>query len=268
MDLSLPDHETWYGMLSTFARSTIQGHPFFLGLPAQLERYSQEYRVVKGGALFMDPDYAQSVVNLYIKPFTSAVDKSFRHNCLWNRKFPKAPIARRIGAPSVWATPDNWLSVFDDIVRTSMVCKFIDGPGWLAERLHQCARTQHGLEASFSSRQLDSGYYAYHLYVDFPMKLMKSPKLGGTEDVAVTVEIQFTTQLQEALRAITHEQYAERRLTAEDGLNRHSWKWDYTAEEFRAGYLAHTLHLLEGIIAELRDQQTKGKNMLPREESK
>ncbi len=72
-------------------------------------------------------------------------------------------------------------------------------------------------------------------------------------DVNLQVEIQLTTQLQEILYKITHKNYEVLRDQRIEG-DRSAWKWEVKTNRFRAGYLGHTLHLLEAIIMDLRDE--------------
>jgi hypothetical protein len=70
----------------------------------------------------------------------------------------------------------------------------------------------------------------------------------------IEVEIQLTTQLQEVLKNLTHQFYQVNRLKPS---RTSKWKWDYKTNRFRVGYLSHTLHLLESIIVEIRDNKTE-----------
>lgn len=133
------------------------------------------------------------------------------------------------------------------------MCKYIDGPRLLAERLDERAK-QLDLDSGYSSKQRDGGYYAYHFYVKIPMELNTvepSDMTFSSTWVDLKVEIQLTTQLQEVLYDITHRFYQHSRDKRSEDPD--AWKWDVTSSRFRAGYMGHTLHLLEAIIAELRD---------------
>jgi hypothetical protein len=61
-----------------------------------------------------------------------------------------------------------------------------------------------------------------------------------------------TTQLQEVLRGLTHTFYEEQRAT--ESRKTSKWKWEVRTNRFRVSYLSHTLHLLEAIILEARDE--------------
>jgi hypothetical protein len=61
------------------------------------------------------------------------------------------------------------------------------------------------------------------------------------------VEIQISTQLAEAITALTHGLYEARREGLSNYSNK-SWKWNAKSPEFRSAYIGHGLHLLEGMI--------------------
>jgi VCBS repeat-containing protein len=105
------------------------------------------------------------------------------------------------------------------------------------------------LESRSYSQERDDGYYAYHLYVTFPVKVFDLS--WNVVDVTSEVEIQATTQLQEVLRSLTHHFYAANRLQRDRSGK---WKWEFGSTQFKVGYLSHTLHLLESVIVESRDR--------------
>ena len=179
------------------------------------------------------------------KPFDSAVIKSYRLNVLRNRAFPDAP---REG----WVSPENWYTIFDDHIRSSLVCKFVDAPQFLAGELDKYANSL-GLTAQHSARGTDDGYYAFHHYTSFPLDVMDTQ----WNNLATTVkfELQLTTQLQEVLRQLTHPLYEHRRIANQKRDDR--WKWDIDSPRFRSSYLGHTLHLIEAVIVQVRGEAMK-----------
>lgn len=91
------------------------------------------------------------------------------------------------------------------------------------------------------------GHYAGH--VDF-CPVFRIPNVEWeTESVAVGVEIQVTTQLQELIRNLLHKHYEARRIGA---VPDRPWQWDYESTEFAANYLGHILHYIEGMIVDVR----------------
>jgi hypothetical protein len=177
------------------------------------------------------------------KPYESAVVKSFRINILRNKAFPNPPA-------DGWITPSNWYTRFDDLVRGTLVCRFLDGPKLLAGALGEYAGSL-GLDSRHVPRSTDDGYYAFHQYTRFPAEVVDAD--WETQETKVELEIQLTTQLQEVLRELTHPLYEEARIATarrDDG-----WKWDHDSPRFRTSYLGHTLHMIEAVIVQVRDSR-------------
>ena len=184
-------------------------------------------------------------VELLKKPYESVINKSFRKNILWNNRFPKPP---EYG----WVTPDNVFSTINDIFRTSFVCKFIDGPKYVTNKLKDFSQYLN-LENYSYTHERDEGYYAYHFYVKYPVDIIDEK--WSTITVNITFEIQITTQLQEVLKELTHQYFESSRI--DPNISDLKWKWEYDSPRFRSGYMCHTLHLLEAIIIDLRDKDAK-----------
>lgn len=221
--------------------NTVSEHDFFKGLDEKLSLWSEEYKNQTTSQLLMD----NSTLNLLTKTYESALDKSFRENILLNKSFPEPP-------KKGWVTADNLFKHFNDGLRGLLVCKFIDGPSFLADKLSAYAN-QLGLQSRQYSQARDDGYYAYHFYVSFKVELIE--KDWKKQESKVEIEIQITTQLQEVLRSLTHQFYEQKRLQID--VDTSKWKWNYTSNQFKAGYLSHTLHLLEAIIIQLREYSRK-----------
>ena len=97
----------------------------------------------------------------------------------------------------------------------------------------------------------EEGYYAAHLYVQREFEI---PRIDwDTDKVDISIEIQVTTQLQDAIRKLLHKHYEERRKQVTDDDMK--WQWDYKSDEFAANYLGHILHYVEGTIVEIREKQ-------------
>src|SRR5262249_43347940 len=158
------------------------------------------------------------------------------------KAWPKQPVSEDwMPNPSVrtWVSPYDSLQRLDDVVRARIVCKYLDGPEFLASRLKDLA-LEAGVGCDFRSRELDAGYYSHHLYFD-----VDAENIGrGFETIQTRnrIELQVTTQLQDVLMSLTHRFYEKDRLK----LTRpeRPWRWDYTTARFKGAYLGHTLHLL------------------------
>ena len=217
-------------------QNTLQDSNFIKGFPAFLSKCEADYQRSAGCGLIMKPE-----LKVVTKPFDSSITKSYRINVLRNRRFPNPP-------DEGWVDANNWYSRFDDLVRSSLVCKFLDGPKFLAVALDDYA-TSLGLSGTHVPRSTDDGYYAYHHYTAFPADIV-GPN-WDTHAVTSRLEVQLTTQLQEVLRELTHPLYEKARVSMDRKDDR--WKWDFGTPRFRTSYLGHTLHMIEAVIVQVRD---------------
>ncbi|CAA9467513.1 MAG: hypothetical protein AVDCRST_MAG12-447 [uncultured Rubrobacteraceae bacterium] len=102
----------------------VRDHEFFGGLKDFLRDCQERYFEETSSDLFMgeiDP-------RLQAKTYDSAVNKSYRQNVIWNDEWPAEP-------QEGWVTPNNWFTKLNDIIRGTLVCKYIDGPRFLANCL-------------------------------------------------------------------------------------------------------------------------------------
>lgn len=233
VDLSNSDLKKRYEMCSLAILSELDRHAFVTGAEKQLQEIAKEYIGITGTALLL----GEPGIQLVRKPYESVVNKSYRENIAWNKRWPNPP-------DGGWAFPSEWPTRFDDIIRTTIVCRYVDGCSFISARLKDFA-TAHGLETFQRSLQNDEGYYAYHLYVRVPIDWL------GEKGASATLEIQVTTQVQDLLRSLSHSVYEDRRIKLK--LDRNGWKWDFESSEFMSGYVGHTLHFLEGILVRMRD---------------
>lgn len=242
--------ENLYDINLTKAFNTVSEHKFIRDIDSKLAEWADAYERKTKSQLLMD----NSTLSLLRKTYESAIDKSFRTNVLWNKNYPEPP-------DKGWVTPSNLFHYFNDGLRGSLVCKFIDGPSFLTDKLTTHAN-ELGITNRWYSQAKDEGYYAYHFYGRFSVDLYDIHL--QTYKSEVEVEVQLTTQLQEVLRNLTHHFYEQRRIRPEpDNLE---WKWDYESNRFRSSYLSHTLHLLEAIIVQSRDINNKTDEVVSAEE--
>jgi hypothetical protein len=238
INLDDPRFKLFYDLNVGRVLSTAQEHPFFLGADEFLSEACLEYDAAGPFGLLM----GKNEIQLVTKPFDSVINKSYRKNIAFNDRYPRAP---REG----WLVPDNWFSSLDDLIRGTIVTKYIDGPEFLSKRLTDLAK-RLSLDSLVSSRESDSGYYAYHFSLKMPVQVAQIDMTPI--DLVTSVEIQITTQLQEILRKLTHGLYEELRIDPRH--DKRAWKWDFGSSRFQASYLGHTLHMLEGMIVQLKNK--------------
>ncbi len=231
-----------YETVSLLVRSEFAKTDFWKCLKKELEESEAAYQLKTNGysLLMIKPDE----LDLDIKGFDSFFLKTRRRNAFENKNWPSKP-------DGGWITPDNWFSKIDDVVRTMLVVKYLDGVEILVERLQELCNIP--LTTSVDWEASEEGYYAAHLYVEREYSI---PTLEfDTERVPIKVEIQVTTQLQEAINRLTHKYYEERRRKVKSSDSK--WQWHYKNDEFIPNYLGHTLHYTEGMIMEVRNREVK-----------
>jgi hypothetical protein len=212
---------------------------FWLQLMKNLKEYNAEYHVKYKYQLF-DPNL---IIKLEVKSFASFLEKTFRKNIIENKSWPNPPY-------DGWILPDNWFSRVNDIIRTLIVVKYLDGVDFIANKVKLLCE-ENNLYYRIYLEAREEGYYAAHQYI---IKKFEIPKIDwDTEKIDISIEIQITTQLQEIIRGLLHKYYEERRtrIKKEDV----KWQWNYKGDEFTANYLGHILHYVEGMIMEIRDKQ-------------
>jgi ppGpp synthetase/RelA/SpoT-type nucleotidyltranferase len=133
---------------------------------------------------------------------------------------------------------------------------YADAAEFLALRLRQSAESC-GLDCTIKDHAKEKGYYAHHFYARLPVPIASTSSALEYGQRAVPVEIQITTELQGALREVTHKLYERERL--EGGLEA-GWKQNFSSGRFRAAYMAHSLRFIEAMIVELRDQVSSPKD--------
>lgn len=239
--------EVYYKAVTERIKSDFEGSDFWLRLTDNFHEYNDEYLLNNTGYDLLR-DYKPTLLT---KPFTSFFLKTYRKNVLLNKNWPKEP-------QGGWILPSNWHSKINDIVRTLIEVKYLDGVEFMIQKIKAFCEDR-GSECLVFMEAREEGYYAAHLYLKQSFEV---PRMTwDTEKVEVSVEVQLTTQLQEVIRKLLHNYYEDvRKLDRE--REDVKWQWDYKSEEFAANYLGHILHYVEGMIMEVRDKQMQKEKIL------
>lgn len=227
-----------YESSARWIREQTQQSSFWLSVTPQLRELDAQYLRGTGYYLLFD----RATPDIVWKPFDSAVDKAFRKNVLLNHRWPQPP-------EDGWISPDNWFARINDPIRTFIVVKYLDGVPFLASGLEKIAQ-ERNVPVTIDFEAREEGYYAAHIYAKLKGEIFRMP--WDTEEVQYSFEVQVTTQLQDVIRPITHPFYVTRRSRPERLATK--WQWQFDTDEFRANYLAHTLHHVEGLIVDVRDR--------------
>lgn len=180
-----------------------------------------------------------------IKKLDSVILKAFRKNFLQNPIRPNEP-------EGGWILPQNWFYKLNDILRTTIVVKYLDGVTFFLDRLKSYAE-EKGCEFVFDYEARENGYYAVHTGTRLQLAM---PESNWEETIiSLNLEIQITTQLQSLVKDLLHSYYEEDRKKISDVDL--VWQWDYTNDRFNTNYMGHIVHYVEGMIVQLRDKQIK-----------
>lgn len=241
-DLGMPDFSTAeksHRMNMLAANAEASGSSVWSGVLETLASMGNEYSGGRSDLLFYPAD-AASDLKLLIKPLDSTLLKLYRNNVLYNRNYPDPPRDGLIA-------PQDLYSKIDDLLRTRIVCKYMDGPRYVCGKLEEFCRV-NGIDCNHRSLSTDAGYYAWHFYFKFSAPVNIA---GLVKDCSMWIEVQITTQLAEVITSLTHSIYEGRRVNG--AKPKGEWKWEAESPEFQSAYLGHGLHLLEGVILSFKN---------------
>lgn len=122
-DYSPQQYEGYYQMCTTNLRETFINSPFWKAVQKELPNIDDRYRIEKGYKLLTTTE----VPEIYIKSLDSLIIKAYRKNILNNTFFPERP-------KDGWISHHNWFTNINDILRTTIVVKYIDGVEFLLKR--------------------------------------------------------------------------------------------------------------------------------------
>ncbi len=230
-----------YQIVSLSLKEQFEKSDIWNNFVKNIREYNDTYIIDTKYDLFQNLDPPE----ILIKPFNSLLEKTYRKNILNNTNWPNPP-------ENGWYFPDNWYEKINDIIRTSIIVKYLDGVELISFKIKDiCSNYQK--ECIIEHEVRDEGYYAVHISVmnELTITTMDWKK----EKKIIKIEIQITTQLQDNIRKLLHQYYAETRLRKETEKNQ--WQWNYTSVDFSRNYLGHILHYLEGMIMDIREKQKK-----------
>lgn len=231
----LPNH---YRAVTQEIHTALSKCDFWCALTTNLREFNDKYELAHNYPLF-----TQSDPSILVKPFDSFLLKTYRKNVLLNTFFPNKP---RDG----WVLPPDWFSSVNDIARTTLVVKYLDGVEFLISEMYAIA-SGLGVELKHSLEASPEGYYAAHVYYSTTISI---PRINwDTERRKISFEIQITTQIKDVIKKLLHSYYKKRRTAPKSRTE--NWQWDYRSEEFAVSYLGHILHYVDGMIIEIRDRE-------------
>lgn len=229
----------YYETVTQKMRNDFEASYFWSKLNSDLIEINDKYLVNKGVHLLIPSNKPK----IFIKSLDSVLIKAYRKNILNNTNFPDTP-------EGGWVLPSNWFSNINDILRTTLTVKYLDGVPFLIEELSLIAK-ECGLifDSSFEARE--EGYYAAHSGVIQSFSIPN--EIFTPMSIELNIEIQVTTQIQEIIKTLLHKHYEQKRKVEKP--KDYKWQWDYKCPEFIPNYLGHIVHYVEGMIIEIRDKK-------------
>jgi len=228
--------ETNYSSVSLKMQKIFSESDLWTKIINELDEFDKEHTVNRKYPLLAS-DLEPKIV---IKPFSSFIEKLYRNYSNNPTELPKK---------QDWDWVYNQYGLINDIIRTNIVVKYLDGVQYLLDKIGLiCKDEKTSFEIDLKSRI--EGYYAGHMDVSsyFEIPTVESRTLG----IIGIIEIQVTTQVQDLIRKLLHKHYEKRRMLVKDEeLN---WQWNYRSDEFSTNYLGHILHYVEGMIVELMEK--------------
>lgn len=222
---------------------------FYKQLIDKLRALNDKYRSEKQYTLIN----TEKSLNLKIKKFENMQEKSFRIDVLKNEKW-KNSNEKWIDDYN-WITPLNCFEKLNDIIRTRVFIRYLDGVKLVLEVLDKLAEI-HNYKAETTFKSDVKGYYGVHFVVKFPVSITNF--YSETESILVNIEIQICTQISEVINELLHRYYEKQRLDI-SGIDK-DWQWNYECDEFMPAYLGHMSHYIEGMIMEARKKIPKKEN--------
>ncbi len=258
------DIDSFIAWLSKYHSYDYRKYPNYYNIAVrELERNLKESMFWSGLRNFLidvDAEYHEKMGNplletcepppLNIKSLNSVIEKAYRKDVLKNESFPEEP--RKGG----WILPNNWFASLHDILRTTIIVRYLDGVDFLLQRLKEYSEDK-GCEFTFDYEARENGYYAVHTGTTVELQMPQYDDLSPI-NINLSVEIQITTQLQSIIKDLLHTYYEKDRVSPNTVSNK--WQWEYKSERFNTNYLGHMVHFIEGMVVELRDKQQKNSN--------
>lgn len=210
--------------------------PYWNTAKEKLPHWASEYRRSTGGDLLAKPG---------LPDFIGKSCDRIRSKLYQDHRRKKVDPTKALppGGPPV--------PLLDDLVRTRINCKFLDGVEYLGKVLFHLAEEMN-LNPGRDRKGRIEGYYAQHITFEGDVFF----RMGGSSSpVRITCEIQLATDLSTRIWEATHPIYEETRDTDEEPAD---WQWDPNDVRFVSRQLGHMIHLADGLLVRLRETVWSG----------
>jgi ppGpp synthetase/RelA/SpoT-type nucleotidyltranferase len=222
----------WRGIAENSATwaAEVSAGPFWKEAERRLEQWRTSYRLETDAALLARAGLRQ----FDSKSAESIEDKLFRR-CTTDKEYLQKAIEKS-GPP---------IPQIEDLVRTRIPCRYIDGVDFLATKLFDLAAEMH-LAPERRRKGSIEGYFAQHILLQQEV-IYRS---GGQGTIAkIVCEIQIASDMATHMWEASHPLYEDVRG---DRADPEDWQWKPTDPRFLSNQLGHMIHLADGLLVQLR----------------
>jgi hypothetical protein len=193
--------------------------------------------------LILHPDK----IKIYKKGVQEAIEKAYRTSIV-NNEFPFESSEYF----EQFVLPENIFEKLNDIIRTEIIVKYIDGIDLVIAFLENLSK-KYNFKTKVEPKSKEEGYFAKHLYISYKNKIVDFE--SQPKEIEHTFEIQIRTQLQDTIKSILHNHYEKDRIKYQKEQESTNWRWQFKESRFMTNYIGHILHFFDGIIVKIKDQK-------------
>lgn len=235
--------KSYYNRVSVQIKNDFSNSEFFNDLKSELNDLNDWYQMQEKFILLV----LSKCLNLDTKKFDDMMEKSYRKDVLCNEHWEDSDNSWTINYD--WVNPLNCFEKLNDILRTRIMIRYLDGARLVLGVLKKVAN-KHEYSSKIAFKSDEYGYYGVHFVVKYPVEIERINL--GSKNILLNVEIQICTQISEVINELLHLYYEKKRLEFH-GADK-DWRWDYDCDEFIPAYLGHMTHYIEGMIMQSREK--------------
>lgn len=204
--------------------------PFWTEVKKRVDQWRSEYKQEKGTDLFTPAGLPN-----FSGKGSESIKKKLLRRCQCEPGYIKKAMPKS-GAP---------IPRIGDLVRTRIVCRYIDGVEFIASKLEQLAKEMELNPRRRREGRLE-GYFAQHLIVDGEVFFRFG---GGSEPTRIVCEVQVASELATTMWTASHPIYE---FSRDVEKSPEDWQWNPNDPRFIANQLGHMIHLADGLLVQLR----------------
>ncbi len=229
-EIAIPGYwETLAANCEQWARELDAG-PFWVEAAKRLDQWRTEYKQQTTADLL-----AQTGMPSFVAKSADSTKAKVLRKCRADTKAPE----------ELYSTTGAAVPAIDDLVRTRVVCRYIDGVEFLASKMEVLAKEMNLSPKRDREGRLE-GYFAQHLTIDADVYY----RLGGaSQPTRIRFEVQLASELATTMWNSSHPFY---KFAQESSKPAESWQWNPKDPQFIANQLGHVIHLADGLIVQLR----------------